>query len=740
MIRRMILGVALTFALAANALAVTKNISYGGSLEILGKEIITGETSEPVCPIAVTKGRLWGVKSSNRGVVVTKTPGATAWTKCTTNAGLSIIYAWPTSTGAVLYSDGSAATIKRLVHTGSDITSTTVLTMGTGAYGFWYSMAEHDGTLILSEYGSPGRKIYRSTNDGVDWTEVYDFGDGIVTHIHCVAYHAGTGRWLATTGDGAGKRSIVQSVDDGVTWTFLQHITGTDFSIPFQSVRMYDYGDPTKIWIACDSAAFSLTYDLVSKTIENIVTGNDFRTIRYYSWSNYKTAGGMYYASGYTTATPGESNNTHVIMAGSSPANLRPLITYQSNIGGLMFIGEFDGYMEMLVGGRHSTSPYHARFKMSRQKLLSSSLNAVYPAVTNLYGEADSTCNGVTIDTSGSTNWKKWTGTALTEEATGGINDGHCLKCTATSAGNDDVKIDVRSPVLACEEFINYTASVWVKGENGTVSLAILTGAADNAVTTVQTENSYTSLSMARNEWNEIRCPAISVPEGHAYIRLRIRQTSTLATGGEMALYIDNPQIVKGCGPWTIGGAAGSASEVTGTITPTDTRFEDIFCFVPGVSSYELTAFGETAFYVKSWACGEASAKLYWWPEDSTFKLVLTDGTNTETITTAATSFVAGQSIWFSLRVGDFAGHHTTMSMDMGFGVKSFSAATYQYPFLATSTVSWTFGDADGANGFYGWMSEPIISKQGKYDSSWNPIGAWGRDGGSGPGRIDFKW
>lgn len=108
------------------------------------------------------------------------------------------------------------------VHQSSN-TNTAVLTTG-NRYG---NLAKDPdtGTLILGEYskgsdgGANNPRLFRSTDDGASWTQVWEDSDSQIRHVHAVAADPyRDGEWIATLGDDGTKKAL-KSTDDGQTWT-----------------------------------------------------------------------------------------------------------------------------------------------------------------------------------------------------------------------------------------------------------------------------------------------------------------------------------------------------------------------------------------------------------------------------------------------------------------------------------------------------------------------------------------
>ena len=154
---------------------------------------------------------------------------------------------------------------------------------GDNEFGYiWHGTEDNSGNFYIGEYsisdsfGENCSYIYKSSNNGLDWSLVYNSTSyGIpARHMHIVKADSDTGYIYAAQGDGANEAALLRSVDEGVTWTTLQD--GTLFA---QYITMEfndgcgffgtDAGDSgNKIVRSCDDGV-TLTDSLVLPTNEN---------------------------------------------------------------------------------------------------------------------------------------------------------------------------------------------------------------------------------------------------------------------------------------------------------------------------------------------------------------------------------------------------------------------------------------------------------------------------------------
>jgi hypothetical protein len=87
----------------------------------------------------------------------------------------------------------------------------------------WKMDEDSSGRLYVGEYGGAWSDtcayVYRSTDDGDTWTEVYSCN---CRHVHFVSVDPYTDIVYAAMGDGAGRQRLVRSVDAGETWEVIR--------------------------------------------------------------------------------------------------------------------------------------------------------------------------------------------------------------------------------------------------------------------------------------------------------------------------------------------------------------------------------------------------------------------------------------------------------------------------------------------------------------------------------------
>jgi len=119
----------------------------------------------------------------------------------------------------------------------------------------------YDGYLYASIYAGDGTDddhIYRSTDNGANWTSVYSSTNH---HVHNVKVDPYTGYVYACTGDGAGEDNIIRSIDSGTNWTVLDSDKRCIAINFFSGVRVFGEDETGKVYLTTNDSDFTTVYD-----------------------------------------------------------------------------------------------------------------------------------------------------------------------------------------------------------------------------------------------------------------------------------------------------------------------------------------------------------------------------------------------------------------------------------------------------------------------------------------------
>ena len=219
-----------------------------------------GYENKYVSPYVVIGDTIYGIDSDDR---LSKSIDGINWTRTAYTSKITRLFRTPQGnlftfkgvpTRQMLRSSDGGETFVDVTPTGDNAME------GTGYPTSW-SVRSHENTIMYVEYGPSteilgGRYIFRSTDDGVTWERVFDAAtltddpNRQIRHFHGVAYHAASGRWIATAGDGLSRRCNLYSENNGDTW----HLLTTPQNYFAQPLTFIDYGDNDYLLAADDSA------------------------------------------------------------------------------------------------------------------------------------------------------------------------------------------------------------------------------------------------------------------------------------------------------------------------------------------------------------------------------------------------------------------------------------------------------------------------------------------------------
>ncbi len=212
-----------------------------------------------------TANYLWGVYSST---VYRKAKSGGNWTAYPAAGSVGCMWADGGSRIVVLHGQTSGKWTDDEGAIWHNVVTMPVWSRGVvEAYQYRWS-AWHGPIVCLAEYDASGKyngkKIWRSTNGGKDFTEA--LVRNTAGHFHALGYHAGTDKWVAFQGDGLNKK-VWTSIDDGATWTQVVFSTGLPSD---QSTFVLDIGDPQYVICGSDAYGGVFKYDMVNDKFVSI--------------------------------------------------------------------------------------------------------------------------------------------------------------------------------------------------------------------------------------------------------------------------------------------------------------------------------------------------------------------------------------------------------------------------------------------------------------------------------------
>ena len=207
----------------------------------------------------------------------------------------------PTVNGYIIFWQGS---VYHWSHNG-DLQKT--LTMVNCRNPMHNTIAQVDtSTFIFGEYGRPhtsGKKIYKTSDAGLTWKEIYQFQPTKIRHVHCCIWDEYEERLWTFTGDANGECYVINSDADFKDLKFYG-----DGSQTFRATGAFI--DKNYIHWIMDSPLDEVRSVKFNKTTGDIVLGQSFPGPVYYY---HKTEDGVHLVC--TAQEPGDSltdNSVHV--------------------------------------------------------------------------------------------------------------------------------------------------------------------------------------------------------------------------------------------------------------------------------------------------------------------------------------------------------------------------------------------------------------------------------------------
>lgn len=632
-----------TLATARNTTAIITSTTDGTVITGGG---VGGANVIPQCSIS---GVLYGLEGNLIGRVCYSADGIT-WTRTADATTYSSIWATPAgnlmawnNTTKVLYrSANSGASFTDVTPSGDNAMSATAV-----IFPRW-CIRNNGNVMLMAEYGPSvvfgGRYIFRSTDDGVTWTRCFDAVDITATeanqiyHFHGLGYHAATGRWIATMGDGLARRCNVYSDDNGLTWTVLNAPT-TYFTQPLGG--FIDYGDPYYLICGDDGYSSIQKFDVRDGTLINVYNGFSSELGKYYVF-DIAYYGGVFYALKATTTA---SIYDMSIVTSNDGTNWTVYHNFSvgDKISAVYYAGYCNGKLHFFAVNAVDSVTKH--FKVTPARFSTVTGVEVSPASENVLSEANSSVEANIGNWNIASSPAGWTIAASTDYAVHGTKS---IKIVTPAAGDAILRTVQCSANFTLTVGETYYCSFYFRGGDITLSASIW----DNTESAARGAVTYYS----GNSWREARTLPFTVAEGDEANVHRIF-ISVPAHVGQRTIYIDAIQVIKApYNPWQVGGTAKVADALTETVT-TAKVWSDVFAIRAKMLNTYYALSPAAALTIKTWAL-DANNKivLTYDPADLKFKITRTIAGSAKSVVSSAATYWHGEScIKFILRVSGTA-------------------------------------------------------------------------------------
>jgi hypothetical protein len=151
-----------------------------------------------------------------------------------------------TSSTNTLVTQSTFVRIYRSTDDGVSFTRVDASVIPPDGYILPWGVASNGTAVFAGVYGwkgvdSDARFVYRSTDDGVTWTQVLDIGINTNRHVHAVFIDSSNNVWVTTGDDSASDgRTVYRSSNNGNTWTSFRFLD-TDGTTPLQFVGITEH-------------------------------------------------------------------------------------------------------------------------------------------------------------------------------------------------------------------------------------------------------------------------------------------------------------------------------------------------------------------------------------------------------------------------------------------------------------------------------------------------------------------
>ena len=532
----------------------------------------------------------------------------------------------------------------------------------TGAPYYIHNFCEAPhGTIIAVTYlgmsNGGFKQIWRSGDRGQTWELRWNGGVNQFTHFHSVAYHGGTGTWVADTGDAGANGHTFISKDDGRTWyEWYQKGRGANHWSPTDQVTCFRDGkDPRRVYFGSDGILrvgwLDLTTWRVGTSMERQFTN---RYVSAQVW-DLSQVDGIWYA---TLASAANGHETPMVLV-SSDLNRWAVYARMYNTPYQTF-----GYCAGAVGGwlhyiaaDDNWSLHHARVSLASVADVCGV--CVSPAKTNMLTIQQSTCDQMNVG------WVAAYNPDLFEvdrdRCFTGTGSLHIKKTNMSSGTVATIRLSPGYPSLSSAY---YRFHVWVRGN--AKELLVSADGVHRAGFGLRGDPQDGS-----PVWTEIWTPAVSGNGSSSGLSPRI-DIYPNEVDGTAELWLGAAELAQAPaeGEWTPGGAS-SAMETfnyEGLTFPKQWTHLSSTVLLSGTDDMGTSGHA----YIRTYRDAANYAELYFDCADDRFKLSLN---GVVLIASAPRALLGGTRVYFAVR--QYLTGELSLSISDGDGVEHLSETTF---------------------------------------------------------------
>jgi hypothetical protein len=493
----------------------------------------------------------------------------------------------------------------------------------------WSLYERLNGTICCTEYGSvtyyPGY-INRSIDNGSTWSVVHSQAAGTIGHFHAIGYHEGTDKWICNTGDGKGKRFLLVSNDDGLSWSNYIDDKQDNSS---QITRYLDYGHPTRILCSSDEYGMIHWLDLNDWSYEQLITNWDNAVNSAKSYLSYLIFkhGDVYYACQWDARASGYRNAVISVSTDLMHWVVYHRISDNLLSGAITFGGYKGGKLHLSISNVGQTVYKH--LVISPAKVVMKKGMILCPPVTNIASD-------LTSSSSESLNGWNSQGTApdiwevTSAEKLHGNKSFHAKKIMP--GGYLSV-----ARTFPTEVGRWYAARVYLKTDCSYFNLRIGSQSTTDQATFFGGMNTWREY--VSNIWQATSTSTmVSIP-------VFCREDNNVAE-----IYLDCLQFMEvPSSRWQVGGIP-RAKEQCDYNVKLNNKWTHIFTVIPEVSSTRYSVLND-ALNIRTYLFDDSNyVSIYWNPQESRFCLMPVGNGAGATITSDATEFTMEEMIRIIVR------------------------------------------------------------------------------------------
>lgn len=537
------------------------------------------------------------------------------------------------------------------------------------------------GVYCATTYGNATTScVIRTANNGTTWKLIVD-GAGDADHLHAIAYHAGSNKWIYNTGDGYDDAFDFTSEDDGLTFTKW------DDGFAYQYTQIKDVGDTDNVLLGTDAVGKVCWLNMTTGAVNHSLYSVDTRTTASKIFLIFEYAN-IYYACTWDERSSGSRDA--IISVSSDLVNWRNYARFNDNtiLGAYTYAGFFGGYLHLSATNTAAATNGWSHILLTPVTIESRPAILIEPACTNMFGGAAAANASDGESTTGWTNGG-WTNTVG-------------LDSTVKLHGSNSIKASQAEPALynlATTRFVSttvtnaakYVARAYIKSIGGTRGSANFVP----SYMKIGTEATYSYFTQGTDRWQPIisniwtasGTDAVAVPTNIYGAPLKIDGTNYVVSWIDCAQFQVAPP-----SSWQIAGTDRASETWTNAIGVLQSDWTLCFTLITQFNSYQAGTSNLYLCTVKTSADDYLS--VYWNVTDSKWYLDSVGTGSGNAVATTATGFQWEQQLTFVIRR---SGAGVYLSVHDGRRWMH-TISTADHTAGSTGTVTWQVGDITGAN------------------------------------------